>query len=239
MADIPVSQEEQALRRRARRRLVGAIALALLAVVVLPMLFDPEPKPLGGNVEILIPGPDAPFEPTEPGLAPAAVPLPREASPPQPVNPGVPSETPPAAQEAEPVPIIKPAAPKPAPVKPAPVPKQTQAKPPGPKAPEQKPAAAKPAVSKPIDEKAVEAKTDKPSPASATDSLYLQLGAFANADNAKQLADKAKAAGFSASVVSSGGKSRVRIGPYADRSQALAAQAKLKAKGISSVLSGS
>jgi DedD protein len=47
MAEQTTNPEEQALRRRARRRLVGSLALALLAVVVLPMIFEPEPKPLG------------------------------------------------------------------------------------------------------------------------------------------------------------------------------------------------
>ncbi len=36
----------QELRRRARRRLVGAIALVLAAVIILPMLLDSEQAPL-------------------------------------------------------------------------------------------------------------------------------------------------------------------------------------------------
>lgn len=59
MANNPPNQEELDLRRRARRRLVGAIALALLAVVTLPMLFEPEPKPLDSEVEIRIPPQDS------------------------------------------------------------------------------------------------------------------------------------------------------------------------------------
>ena len=41
MAD---ADDVDALRRRGRRRLLGAIALVLLAVIVLPMVFDPEPR---------------------------------------------------------------------------------------------------------------------------------------------------------------------------------------------------
>ncbi len=42
-------------KKRARRRLVGAIALALAAAVGLPMLLDSEPKPLGTDIAINIP----------------------------------------------------------------------------------------------------------------------------------------------------------------------------------------
>ena len=43
------------LKRRARRRLVGAIVLALAAAVLLPLLLESEPKPLGDDVSIQIP----------------------------------------------------------------------------------------------------------------------------------------------------------------------------------------
>lgn len=42
-------------KKRARRRLVGAVALALAAAVGLPMLLDSEPKPLAGDIAIQIP----------------------------------------------------------------------------------------------------------------------------------------------------------------------------------------
>jgi len=43
------------LRRRARRRLVGAIVLALAAAVFVPMLLESDPKPLGEDVSVRIP----------------------------------------------------------------------------------------------------------------------------------------------------------------------------------------
>ena len=43
------------LRRRARRRLIGAIVLALVAATVVPLLLESEPKPLGEEVAIKIP----------------------------------------------------------------------------------------------------------------------------------------------------------------------------------------
>jgi DedD protein len=43
------------MRRKARRRLVGAIVLALAAAIVLPMLLEKEPRPLGDDVSVQIP----------------------------------------------------------------------------------------------------------------------------------------------------------------------------------------
>ena len=52
------TEEELNLRRKARRRLIGAIALTLAAVVILPMVLDSEPKPTGQDIELRIPAPD-------------------------------------------------------------------------------------------------------------------------------------------------------------------------------------
>ncbi|MGJ7914029.1 SPOR domain-containing protein [Massilia sp. LXY-6] len=62
-------------KKRARRRLVGAIALALAAAVGLPMLLDSQPKPLAGDIAIQIPSKDkaAPLPvPADPSSVPAA-----------------------------------------------------------------------------------------------------------------------------------------------------------------------
>jgi DedD protein len=57
-------QDVETLKRRGRRRLVGAVALVLLAVIVLPMVFDPEPRPSAPPVSARIPGEDeTPFKP--------------------------------------------------------------------------------------------------------------------------------------------------------------------------------
>src|SRR5690349_18618780 len=57
-------QDVETLKRRGRRRLVGAVALVLLAVIVLPMVFDPEPKGTVAPVEVRIPKEnDAAFTP--------------------------------------------------------------------------------------------------------------------------------------------------------------------------------
>lgn len=46
------------LKRRARRRLIGALALALVAAVVLPMVMDHQPPPPMRDVQVRIPSPD-------------------------------------------------------------------------------------------------------------------------------------------------------------------------------------
>ena len=53
-----LTDDEQNLRRKARRRLIGAVALSLAVVVILPMVLDSEPKPAGQDIELSIPAPD-------------------------------------------------------------------------------------------------------------------------------------------------------------------------------------
>ncbi|MBC7512906.1 MAG: SPOR domain-containing protein [Herminiimonas sp.] len=49
-------------KKRARRRLVGAVALVLAVVIGLPMVLDSEPKPLADDLTIEIPSKDRPAE---------------------------------------------------------------------------------------------------------------------------------------------------------------------------------
>ncbi len=65
-------QDVDTLKRRGRRRLVGAVALVLLAVIVLPMVFDPEPRRSAPPVSVRIPGEDdSAFKPKAPPKPPA------------------------------------------------------------------------------------------------------------------------------------------------------------------------
>lgn len=226
-----VTQDEMALRRRARRRLVGAVAIALIAVVALPMLFDPEPKPLGPEVDIRIPAKDSPFDPV-PG-APAVVPTtpaapePSAAEPTQPLATAelVAPETSKATAEMKPTEI-------------APVEKAAEPRP------------AKPAQVGPAKPEAAEGRMEKKpadvaKPASGADGtsvsrgFYLQLGSFGSEANARQLQEKVQAAGFKVGLIGANGQFRVRVGPISEHSRALELQAKLKAKGFNPVLLGS
>ena len=69
-------QDVETLKRRGRRRLVGAIALVLLAVIVLPMVFDAEPSGPLPAVSVRIPSEnDAPaFAPQAPRAPVASAP---------------------------------------------------------------------------------------------------------------------------------------------------------------------
>lgn len=166
-------------KKRARRRLVGAIALVLAAVVALPMLLDSEPKPLATDIAIHIPDKDkaAPLPVPSEQVAPmASVDSDEEII--------EPVEAPPATGPASNAPVTAPAAsdpppmrmleqaeppkpePKPEPVKPKPEPKPEPVKPepkPEPKrepTPEKKPEPAK----KPVETHPKAEQVVKPAP---------------------------------------------------------------------------
>lgn len=235
MAELVVTQDELALRRRARRRLVGAVAIALTSIVALPMLFDSEPKPLGPEVDIRIPAQNTPFE-------------------------TAPSVTQPVTQPVQPAPEPKPAeptqssAPATAPAKAATTPASETTKPVAgaarseassaaandkakiDKKPPATPAAEKP---KPKPEQKPELKPPlKPDLPFAAQGYFLQLGAFGSESNARQLQEKASAAGFKAVMNGANGQFRVRVGPIPQHEKALEIQARLKARGFSPVLLG-
>jgi len=69
-----ISDEELQLKRRARRRLIGAIVLVAAMVVVLPIVLDTEPRPVSQNITVRIPSPESKdFAPkTAPSPAPKA-----------------------------------------------------------------------------------------------------------------------------------------------------------------------
>jgi len=122
-------------KKRARRRLVGAIALVLAAVVALPMLLDSEPKPLATDIAVHIPDKEraAPLPvPSEQVPASASVDSDEEIVEPVPAPPAATSREPastaaapatPAASAPPPMRMLEPAkpveTPKPA-AKPAP-----------------------------------------------------------------------------------------------------------------------
>ena len=51
----PPAESIEAMRRRARHRLVGAAVLVLLGVVGFPLLFDTQPRPVAVDIPIEIP----------------------------------------------------------------------------------------------------------------------------------------------------------------------------------------
>ena len=64
---------------------MGAVALVLAAVIVLPMVFDPAPKSSAPPVSVRIPAEDTPFKPALPAkVEPAPAAQPAKAEPPKP-----------------------------------------------------------------------------------------------------------------------------------------------------------
>lgn len=67
------SEEALQLKRRARRRLVGAIALVTFVVIILPLILDKEPGPVGPPLSVQIPDQQSGgFSPRAAPVAPAA-----------------------------------------------------------------------------------------------------------------------------------------------------------------------
>jgi DedD protein len=197
------------LKKRARRRLVGATALALLAVIVLPMVMDQEPKPTTQDIQIRIPGQDgSTFTSRILPAKPTATPLPPiEATPREAV-------VPPAAPPAQNMPDGK-APPETAPVAPPPVDKTPPTRP-AEKPPEEARAAA------------ILGGGDAP----ATGPWVVQLGAYQDQANVRLLQKKVKELSlpvYTESVdTAQGARIRVRAGPFATREAAERAQGRLK-----------
>lgn len=233
--------DELNLRRKARRRLIGAVALTLAVVVILPMVLDSEPKPTGQDIDLRIPAPDKVGE-FVPGVAASEVveALPLAAS-------AVEAGTAPLAASAvaSSVPgVVRVDTAKPPVIAAAPV--SASGKEPAaaavPKAEtpgKAQPAASKPAESRKPEPKAAEAKAVETKSAdkhAAAESYVAQVGAYANADTAKQEADKLKKWGFKAYTEKVGDKVRVRVGPYAERDKAEKVRHLLEKHGLHPVI---
>ena len=216
------------LKRRARRRLVGAIVLALAAAVILPLLLESDPKPLGDDVSIQIPPIDSGkfITPLSPGKGAEGKAAPDRAGPSTSAKPAsvAPDTSVPAdALNASGNPQRAPEA---APPAGATAPTTIAANPEPPK-----PAAS---ASK------AGAGDTRPNVLSPAGGFVVQLAAFADAKAAPALASKLKTSGFPAYTetlkTQQGTMRRVRVGPYPTREVADAELAKLNAAGYRGVV---
>lgn len=235
MADS--SDTQLLLKKRARRRLVGAVAFAGLAAVVLPMVMDEEPRQQVQDVQIRIPGQDqAPFNPKT--LAAKSMPAPAVV---------VEKSTP--GSDAAPVqPAVRPAEPAPPKV----VEKKVDAKP---ERPPEKPIEKAPEklVEKPVEKAVAKAPAadaqraaailggSAPEAAAGSNGQHVILiGAFANPANVKQIQSKMtelRIKTFTEPLDSpQGKKTRVRAGPFASREAAEKALEKMKRIGVGGVV---
>ncbi len=221
------SAAERELKRRGRRRLIGAATLGLLAIVILPMVFDSAPKsdplhkkPVKQEIAIQIP----PKEGLPPVTAPAMPPsVPGIVATDLPSAPATSlTGKPGAAVEAG----AKPAA---ADTKRLP----QESKPEVVVAPAEAAVATMAAKTVAAEANVAPKTTTKPEPVKA--GFVVQVGAFKDADNAKSILAQMKDAKlpvFTDTIaVKSGNVTRVRVGPFATKSKAESALAQVKLAG--------
>ena len=251
----PQAESIEVMRRRARHRLIGAAVLVLVGVIGFPLLFDTQPRPIPVDIPIDIPDRNK--------VAPLVVPAPvADAPAAKPAAPATPEPAPTAAVQrpapsrtaaanglAEGEELVPSARPAPAKPTPAPAPAAAAAKPavkhdakqpaaPAPSpAPEPKPAAR-------ADDSAraralLEGRsTEAPAAASAEEARFIvQVGAFADAEKAREARTKVERAGLKTytQVVDTkdGKRTRVRVGPFTNRAEADKAAARIKALDLS------
>ncbi len=215
----------EALRRRARQRLIGATVLVLLAVVGFPILFDTQPRPVSVDIPIDIPDKHK----TSPQTAPVAL-----KSAPEHNGHAAAGTVPTQAsleRHEEVVPVSTPSASAKTPVLPAPdtaVAKvEAGAKPAAEKSTQDKPAADNPAADKASAEKASEATVPR---------FVVQVGAYADDAKAREVRSKLEKAGLKTythvAETKEGKRTRVRLGPFATRDEADKAAARAKSMNL-------
>jgi DedD protein len=236
------------LKKRARRRLVGSAALALAAVIVLPMVMDHEPRQTVPDVQIRLPSQEggnftsrvitgkapAPSQPVAGTVAEEAV-VPEvddgahhkdDADMPPPLlKPG---------QELLPPSRLKQEAVKASPPKPEPL-KKAEARPEPAKKPESKPEPPKKADAK-SDVKKSEVKLEAKSDPKQKERERDKEKEKAEADKAHADAERAKAllSGGAPKEPSAGGAHVVSLGAYREAANVTSLRAKLKAEGYAS-----
>ena len=225
------------IKKRARRRLVGAIAFVSVVAVVLPMVMDHQPRQVVQDVEIRIPGQDE--KPFAPKFAAAPVEKPVEVLAEKPLVSAPASEVKPSvtptAKVVETVrektgekPLEKPVD--------KPLEKVTKAEKPVEKIAEK-------LVPKDSDAKRAAAILAGQSdvPVAKSGEYLVLIGAFSNEANVKNLKAKLSEQGiktFSEPLdTPQGKKTRVRAGPFASREAADKALEKMQKIGVTGVVS--
>ncbi|HSD36358.1 MAG TPA: SPOR domain-containing protein [Rhodocyclaceae bacterium] len=221
MADTDAQLE---LKKRARRRLIGAIALVLAAAIFLPMVMDSEPHSGGNDLQIRIPSQEGSNYTSR--LITTA--------------PGAGASTPIASPQAA-VPLVPPTDPEMAPTTAASSSvasvstSSSAASIASSHAASSKVAESSSKSSISGEARAKAALEGEASPA-AEPHFFVQLGAYRDPENVKSVQAQLKRAGMTATTDKVGDKTRVRVGPYKTRQAAEAAAARLKQGGLNGVV---
>ena len=220
LADPPADEAGpvQLARVRARRRLIGAVLLLAIGVVVFPMLFETQPRPLPRDIPIELPRREG--VPVRQPMAPRNLPAVTE------------------------LPVVEPASPASAVVAVVEAPPPSAAQAPAETSKLESPKAPEPPPSEPRKGEAdraraaLEARADAPVAASDAKAgrFVVQVGAYTDATSLRDVRAKVEKLGlktYTQSVDTDAGKrTRVRVGPFATRPEAEAASNKLKAAGL-------
>lgn len=225
----PASAESlEALRRRARHRLLGSVVLVFVAVVAFPLLFDAQPRPVPVDTPIVIPDRNS-----TPPLA-SGVAVPENQAPAAPLlSAPVPAHASLESGKEEVLPHSAAAA--------------TSGKPEVPAARPDSPVEA--ASSKPegkdvqdkgrpvTDAQKAQTLLDGKSAAAERERLVIQVGAFSDADKVRDVRRKLEQAGLKSYTQAIDGKdgkrtTRVRVGPFEGRAEADKAAAKIRELGL-------
>lgn len=245
------TESVEAIRKRAKHRLIGAAVLVLLGVVGFPLLFDTQPRPIAVDIPIEIPGKNTVKPLTTPRpTAPAAVTAPASARGEKvaaaaslaPKEEILPSKPVPDLAVKAPSTIKSEAKPDPKPdIKPEVKPEvKVQAK------PDAKPEAkveSKPAPKPPVasDDAArasallnggAAASAGKAPTVEAEGRVIVQVGAFSDVAKAREARLKLEKAGLKTytqvAETKDGKRIRVRVGPFASKAEAEKAASKIK-----------
>ncbi|MEY4711826.1 MAG: hypothetical protein RIS88_1276 [Pseudomonadota bacterium] len=222
-SDALAAQPEsiEALRKRAKQRLIGASILVLVGVIGFPLVFDTQPRPIPVDIPIDIPDRGKPAGATNSAVGSVSVAAaPASAGAPVFVAP-VPEPVDPAAKpvaSAAPAPAASAAPPPPATAKPV----------------ASTPAASTPAASAADGDRARALLEGKPASAATDGRFVVQVGAFADVARAREARQKLEKAGLKTytqvAETKEGKRIRVRVGPFDTRAEA--DQAATKVKGL-------
>lgn len=254
----PAAQPEsvEAMRKRAKHRLIGAVVLVLIGVVGFPLLFDTQPRPIPVDIPIEIPGKNTvkPLVLPAPAPAPAAKPTPSEkvaaAASLAPEEEILSSKQAPVPDAPAPVAIKKEAKPE---AKPVPRP-EVKAEVKAEDKPHAKPAVkpeAKPTTKPAASDESARAiallngatapqHAPKAATVEAEGRVVVQVGAFADSAKAQEARLKLGKAGLKTytqvAETKDGKRTRVRVGPFASKAEAESAAGKIRALGLSAAI---
>ena len=210
------AESVEALRRRARHRLIGASVLVVVGVVGFPLLFDTQPRPVSTDIAV-----DIPDRAATAGKSSKATPTPSKAAP---LDAGaglgpkeeVVTAKPEAALAVAPKLEAKPEA-------------KVEAKPDVKTEAKTEPKAEAKSEVKP--EAKAEDKTDATNK-DVAQRFVVQVGAFADEAKSRDVRTKLEKAGFKTYThvadTKEGKRTRVRVGPFASRDEADKAAGKIK-----------